>query len=72
MYSIILNVQIVVSVFLIIVVLLQNKNVSLNLTSMWGWMWEVTKRGTEKVLHNTTLVLGTLFVVNAVALFILG
>jgi uncharacterized membrane protein len=36
MASILLNIQIVVCILLIIVVLLQNKNVSLNLTSMGG------------------------------------
>lgn len=71
MASILLNIQIVVCILLIIVVLLQNKNVSLNLTSMGGWMGEVTKRGTEKVLHNTTIVLGVLFVVNSVVLFLI-
>jgi protein translocase SecG subunit len=34
-------------------------------------MGEVTKRGTEKVLHNTTIVLGVLFVVNSVVLFLI-
>jgi preprotein translocase subunit SecG len=36
MASILLNIQIVVSILLIVIVLLQNKNVSLNLTSMGG------------------------------------
>lgn len=71
MASILLNIQIVVCILLIIVVLLQNKNVSLNLTSMGGWMGEVTKRGTEKVLHNATIVLGVLFAVNSVVLFLI-
>lgn len=60
---------IVVCVLLIIIVLIQNKNVSLNLSSMWGGMWTVTKRWWEKVLHITTIVLGTLFVVNSLLLF---
>ena len=63
--------QIIVSVLLIIIVLVQNKNVSLNLSSMWGGMWEITKRWWEKVLHNITIVLGTLFILNALVLFIL-
>ncbi len=71
MYSILINIQIVISVLLIGIILMQNKNVSLNLTSMWGWMGEVTKRGTEKVLHNITVGLGALFILNAVVLFIL-
>ncbi len=61
--------QIIISVLLIIVVLIQNKNISLNLTSMWGGMWAVTKRWWEKVLHITTIVLGTLFALNSLVFF---
>lgn len=61
--------QIIVSVLLIVVVLIQNKNVSLNLSSMGGWMGSVTKRGGEKVLHNATIVLGTLFTLNSLLFF---
>lgn len=71
MVTILTNIEIVVSILLIAVVLMQNKNVSLNLSSMGGWMGEVTRRGTEKVLHNTTIVLATLFTIIAVALFLL-
>ncbi|MBW7954741.1 preprotein translocase subunit SecG [Candidatus Gracilibacteria bacterium] len=63
--------QVVISILLIIIVLIQNKNVTLNLSSMGGGMGEVTRRGREKVLHNTTIVLGTLFILNALVLFIL-
>lgn len=67
----ILNISLVIiSILLITVVLIQNKNVSLNLTSMWGGMGTVTKRGWEKVLHIATIVLGTLFTLNAVVLFL--
>ena len=63
--------EIIIAVLLIFFVLIQNKNVSLNLSSMsWG-MWEVTKRGPEKVLHNITVVLWTLFIVVSIALYLL-
>lgn len=61
--------QIIISILLILVILVQNKNVSLNLTSMWGAMWSVTKRWWEKVLHITTIVLWTLFVINSLLFF---
>ena len=61
--------QIIISVLLIVVVLIQHKNVSLNLSSMGGWMGSVTKRGGEKVLHNATIVLGTLFTLNSLLFF---
>lgn len=63
-------VEVVIGVLLMFVILIQNKNMSLNLSSMWGWMGTVTKRWTEKVLHNTTIILWVLFVVNSIALFL--
>ncbi|MDD2871797.1 MAG: preprotein translocase subunit SecG [Candidatus Gracilibacteria bacterium] len=62
--------EIFISVLLIFFILVQNKNVSLNLSSMSGGMGEVTKRGPEKVLHNITIVLGVLFILNSVALYV--
>lgn len=64
--------QVIIWIFLILVVLIQNKNVSLNLASMWGGMWAVSKRGPEKVLFQITVVLWVLFVVNSVAYFLLA
>lgn len=61
--------QIIISLLLITIVLIQNKNVSLNLTSMWGWMWPVTKRWGEKILHNATIVLWILFALNSLLFF---
>ncbi|MDD5769524.1 MAG: preprotein translocase subunit SecG [Candidatus Gracilibacteria bacterium] len=61
--------QIIISVLLIIIILIQNKNVSLNLTSMGGGMGSITKRGGEKVLHITTIILGTLFTLNSLLFF---
>jgi len=63
--------EIIISVLLIFFVLIQNKNLSLNLSSMsWG-MWEVTKRGPEKVLQNITIVLWTLFIIVSIFLYLL-
>ncbi len=61
--------EIIICILLIAVVLLQNKNVSLNLSSMGGWMWPVTKRWPEKILNNITIVLGALFILNSLAFF---
>jgi len=61
--------QIIISVLLILVILVQNKDVSLNLSSMWGGMWSITKRWWEKVLHNTTIVLWILFTINSLLFF---
>jgi len=64
--------EVIIAILLIFIVLVQNKNVSLNLSSMSGWMAATTKRGTEKVLHNATIILGVLFIVNSLALFLLN
>lgn len=63
--------QIIISILLILIVLIQNKNTSLNLSTMWGWMWTVTKRWGEKVLHNTTIILWTLFTINSLLFFLI-
>lgn len=64
--------EIALAIAIIFVVLLQNKNVTLNLSSMSGGMGTVTKRGPEKVLHNATIVLGALFILNSLLLFVMS
>jgi len=49
--------EVILSILLIAVVLIQNKNVSLNLSTMSGGMGTVTKRGPEKILHNATILI---------------
>lgn len=65
-------VEIALSIALIAVVLIQNKNVSLNLSSMSGGMGSVTKRWGEKFLHNLTIILGGLFIINSLLLFVMS
>lgn len=64
--------EIALSIILIIVVLIQNKNVSLNLSSMSGGMGSVTKRWGEKLLHNATILIGSLFIINSLLLFVMS
>nr|MDD3719709.1 preprotein translocase subunit SecG [Candidatus Gracilibacteria bacterium] len=63
--------EVIVSVLLILTVLIQNKSVSLNLTNMSGGMAQIKKRGPEKVLHIATIVLGIIFILTAIALFVI-
>lgn len=72
MFQILSILEVIISVLLIFVVLIQNKNVSLNLSTMSGWMWAITKRGPEKILHNLTIFLGALFILNSLLLFIVS
>jgi len=72
MFEVLKIAEIIISILLIAIILIQNKNVSLNLSTMSGGMGSVTKRGPEKVMHNITIVLGVLFIANSLALFILS
>lgn len=62
--------EVLLAIFMIFIILIQNKNVNLNLTSMSWWMWSITKRWPEKVLHNLTIILWALFFINSVLLFL--
>jgi len=62
-------IEVIVAILLVFIVLIQNKNVSLNLSSMSGWMGEITKRWPEKILHNATIILWVVFIANSLALF---
>lgn len=63
--------HIIVSLLLILVVLMQNKNANLNLASMSSGMNAVTRRWPEKVLHQATIILGFLFVSISILFFVL-
>lgn len=64
--------EIALAIAIIFVVLVQNKNVTLNLSSMSGGMGSVTKRGPEKILHNATIILGAVFILNSLLLFVMS
>lgn len=63
--------EIVIAILMIFIILIQNKGTNLNLSNMSGWMNEITRRWPEKILHNLTIILWTLFVLNSISLFIL-
>ncbi len=64
--------EVIIAVLLSLIVLIQNKNVNLNLASMSGWMWTITRRWPEKVLYNITILLWTLFILNSIALYVIN
>jgi len=72
MFAFLQIVEIIVAILLIFVVLIQSKNVSLNLSTMSGGMENITKRGPEKILHNATIVMGVIFILNSLVLFVLS
>lgn len=63
--------EIIIALLLILFIMIQNKNVTLSLASMSWWMGEITKRWPEKIMHNFTIGLWTLFIINSLALYIL-
>ncbi len=58
--------QLIVSVLLILVILFQDKGVGLSATFGGGGEFYKSKRGIDKFLFYITIVLASLFVVNAV------
>ncbi len=71
MLNILQYIEITVSILLCLIVLVQTKNASLDLTSMSGWMDTITKRGPEKILQNATIILGALFIINSILLYVI-
>ena len=66
MYTFLLTSQVIISVLLVIFVLIQNKDGGLSaVMGGSGESFQSTKRGAEKVIHNTTIVLAALFLINA-------
>lgn len=67
MQSALLVSQAVISVLLSLAILVQQRGAGLSATFGGTGGFYASKRGAEKVLHEATIVLAFLFVVNAVA-----
>lgn len=67
MENILMISQAVISVLLILIILIQNKDEGLTATFSANQSFQATRRGAEKVIFNATIVLAALFVANAVA-----
>ncbi len=65
-------IQIVVSILLILIILVQAKGNGLSIAPGSNDFGKFEKRGAEKTLHITTIVLGVIFVVNATIYFFLS
>lgn len=64
--------QIIIGVLLSLIILIQPKKSSLNLTTFWSEVSKFERRWPEKILHNTTIVLGALFIINALIIFFIA
>ena len=64
-------IQVVTSILLSLVILLQQKGSGLSATfgGSGGGGFSPSKRGAEKVLFNATIILATIFVANSLAFF---
>jgi len=58
--------QAIISVLLTVIVLIQSKDEGLSATFQANQSFQSTRRGAEKVIFSATVVLATLFIVNAV------
>ena len=64
--------QIIISLLVSTAVLLQNKGTGLSATFGGDFSGFHTKRGFEKFLMTATTILGALFILNALAIFIIS
>jgi protein translocase SecG subunit len=64
--------QIIISVLLVISILLQNRGSGLSAAFGGDFGGFYTKRGLEKFLFYASCILGTLFIINALATIILS
>jgi len=65
-------IQIAISIFLMISILLQNRGAGLSAAFGGDMSGFYTKRGIEKFLFFTTIVLGALFIINAITTLIVS
>lgn len=70
MDRILLITHVVISVLLVMVIMMQNKDAGLSAVMGGGEGFKATKRGPEKILFRITVVLGILFLLNGL-LFVL-
>ncbi|MBL4694203.1 preprotein translocase subunit SecG [Candidatus Gracilibacteria bacterium] len=71
MQQFLMGFQVVLSILLSLAILLQQKGAGLSATFGGGGGFIASKRGAEKFLSNATIVLATLFVLNAAAFLFL-
>jgi len=69
MLKIFFIIQIIVSILLILLILIQAKGSGLSIAPGSNDFGKFEKRGAEKTLHIATIVLGMVFVVNATIYF---
>lgn len=62
MHNILLTIQVIVSIFLVLAILLQQRGSGLGATFGGGGEFYSTKRGAEKILANATIALVIIFV----------
>lgn len=67
MQTVLIIVQVVISIFLILAILTQQRGSGLSATFGGQGGFYTSKRGAEKVLHNATIVLAALFLLNSLA-----
>ena len=71
MQNILIIIQIIISVLLGTLILMQNKDGGLSAMMGGGSSFQSVKRGPEKFIYNATIVLGILFMANALLYVIL-
>jgi len=65
-------IEIIASVILVILILLQQKSSGLSLTTFSENFWKFERRWPEKVLYNATILVWVIFVLNTFVYFLLS
>ncbi len=67
MEKVLIFTQVTISILLILLIIMQNKDGGLSAVMGGGESFQATKRGAEKVIFHATVVLAGLFMLNALA-----
>lgn len=65
MEKVLFTTHVIISILLVLIILMQNKDAGLSATFGGGESFQATKRGPEKVIFRITVILAVLFLVNA-------
>lgn len=63
MYKVLLATQVIISVLLVLIILVQGKDEGLSAT-FGGADFQSTRRGADKIIFRTTVLLAALFLIN--------
>lgn len=64
MYKLLMTTQLIISILLALIIIVQSKDEGLSATFTSGGV-QITRRGAEKIIFRITIILAALFMLNA-------